>query len=143
MLFDDCGYSYTIKSIGSTGTAWRGTARHKTPCPAIVRQVGDEFNPKNTHNHEVVVGRVAAAVLSTNVKDKARAAPSKAAMAIVEEEMAKVKENLQQPSPRRTIWNVKQIVFVRQEDHNTEQTLTLRSIKTMSQRAFCDVTSIS
>ena len=78
-----------------------------------------------------------------NVKDKVRAAPSKAAMAIVEEEMAKVKENLQQPSPRRTIWNVKQIVFVRQEDHNTEQTLTLRSIKTMSQRAFCDVTSIS
>ena len=100
MLFDDCGHSYTIKSIGSTGTTWRCTARHKTPCPAIVRQVGDDFNPKNTHNHEVVVEREAAAVLSTKVKDKARAAPRKAAMAIVEEKMAEVKEKFAAVIPK-------------------------------------------
>ena len=48
----------------------------------------------------MVVGREAAAVLSTNVKDKARAAPRKAAMAIVEEKMAEVKEKFAAVIPK-------------------------------------------
>ena len=73
-LVDNLGYSYTIKRRYDNGNAvWRCCIRNKAcSCLATIRQRGSDFIPgPQKHCHQPVVGSLAAARITSSVKEKA------------------------------------------------------------------------
>ena len=96
-LFNNVGYSYTLKRRAANSKLWRCSVRNKKLiCPAAVKQVGEnEFTPNSMeHQHPPKHGAKESAIIAIKSKTAAESKPFESATQLVRDVMKEELSNV-------------------------------------------------